>query len=178
MIRSIRSLSGSVAAGLLATHLAATAFMAGVIWFVQIVHYPLMDGWPHADFSRWEAAHRERTAMVVIPAMLLEGGAATLLLAVRPRGVPGWLVWAGWLALLGIWASTFAVQVPLHDELSAGWHAPAHARLVSTNWLRTLLWSIRTLLAVAMLPAAWRPAPGSGPTADSTATPAAETVLR
>jgi len=126
MIRSIRSLSGSVAAGLLATHLAATAFMAGVIWFVQIVHYPLMDGWPHADFSRWEAAHRERTAMVVIPAMLLEGGAATLLLAVRPRGVPGWLVWAGWLALLrpaGV--NQLAADAALVDPYPAcGGHAP------------------------------------------------------
>lgn len=174
MIRVTRHLSGPAAAGLLATHLAATAFMAGVIWFVQVVHYPLMDGWPHADFSRWEAAHRERTAMVVIPAMLLEGGVATLLLAVRPRGVPGWLAWTGWLALVGIWASTFAVQVPLHDTLSAGWLAQAHARLVSTNWLRTLLWSFRSLLAAAMLLAAWPPAPAPGPTAD----PAAETVLR
>ena len=34
----------------------ATVFMTGVIWYVQLVHYPLMAGWPHDDFPRWEAA--------------------------------------------------------------------------------------------------------------------------
>ena len=28
-----------------------TSFMTGLIWFVQIVHYPLMDGWPHDNFG-------------------------------------------------------------------------------------------------------------------------------
>ncbi|MFM7291924.1 MAG: hypothetical protein ACKO6B_11945 [Planctomycetia bacterium] len=26
-------------------HFAATAFMTGLIWYVQVVHYPLMAGW-------------------------------------------------------------------------------------------------------------------------------------
>ena len=36
--------------------LLATSFMTGLIWFVQVVHYPLMEGWPHDDFGRWEVA--------------------------------------------------------------------------------------------------------------------------
>ena len=29
----------------------ATSFMTGLIWFVQVVHYPLMEGWPHDDLA-------------------------------------------------------------------------------------------------------------------------------
>jgi hypothetical protein len=136
---------------LLVVHLAATAFMAGVIWYVQLVHYPLMAGWPHDDFPRWEAAHRGQTGLVVVPAMLTEGLAAMLILARPPRGVDRRLAWTGAGLLLAIWASTFAIQVPLHERLSAGWDASTHAWLVQSNWLRTALWSARLLAAAAML---------------------------
>ena len=135
----------------LITQLSATAFMAGVIWYVQLVHYPLMAGWPQAAFPQWEAAHREQTGLVVVPAMLLEGLTVGLLLLRRPAGVPALLSWLGAVALLVIWGSTFAVQVPLHERLSAGWDVATHAQLVQSNWLRTSLWSARLAVAAAML---------------------------
>lgn len=135
----------------LIVNLAATAFMAGVIWYVQLVHYPLMAGWPHDDFAAWEERHRQRTGMVVIPAMLLESITAAILLWRRPPGVPMWLVWLAFALLLGIHASTFLVQVPLHERLSTGWDAAAHQRLVASNWARTVLWTVRAGLVAAML---------------------------
>jgi hypothetical protein len=131
--------------------LIASVFMTGVIWYVQLVHYPMMEGWPHDDFPRWEAAHRERTGQVVVPAMLAEGLAVVVILAWRPTGVPAWLAWSGAGVLLAIWASTFAIQVPLHEQLSTGWDAGSHARLVQSNWLRTVLWTARAVVAVWML---------------------------
>jgi len=136
---------------LLIVHLAATAFMAGVIWYVQLVHYPLMEGWPLDDFPRWEAAHRGRTGLVVVPAMLVEGLSAILILALHPRGVDRRLAWTGAGLLLAIWASTFLIQVPLHERLSAGWDPSAHAWLMQSNWLRTALWSGRLVVAALML---------------------------
>lgn len=129
----------------------ASIFMVGVIWYVQLVHYPLMAGWPHDDFPRWEAAHRQQTGFVVVPAMLAEGIAVVALLARRPAGVPAGMVWSGAFLLLAIWGSTFGIQVPLHEKLATGWDRAAHAALVQSNWLRTVLWSARGLLAVAML---------------------------
>jgi hypothetical protein len=135
----------------LIVNLVATAFMTGLIWCVQVAHYPLMSGWPHHDFGRWEAMHRGRIGAVVVPAMLVEGFAAAWLLARRPAGIPAWMPWAAAVVLAAIWASTFLVQVPLHERLSAGWDEGAHARLVATNWIRTVLWSMRLGLVVAML---------------------------
>jgi hypothetical protein len=136
---------------LLVVNLVATAFMTGVIWCVQMAHYPLMSGWPHDDFGRWEAMHRSRIGVVVVPAMLVEGITAAAIIARRPPGVPVWMAWAAAGVLLVLWASTFLVQVPLHDRLSSGWDADAHSRLVATNWIRTLLWSVRLALVAAML---------------------------
>jgi hypothetical protein len=133
-------------------HLAATAFMTGVIWYVQLVHYPLMAGWPHDQFAAWESDHRARTTPVVLPAMLFEAATAVVLLWQAPRGRARRLLVAGGLLLLGIWASTFLLQVPCHDLLSRGWDERVHARLVETNWLRTVLWSGRLALSVALVP--------------------------
>ena len=55
------------------------------------------------------------------------------------------------LALVGlIWASTFLVQVPLHEVLARGFDAEAHSRLVASNWLRTFLWSARAVLVLGL----------------------------
>ena len=135
----------------LLVQLVATGFMAGLIWFVQLVHYPLMEGWPHDDFGRWELAHRDRTGPVVIPPMLTEGAVAVWLLIRRPKGVAAWLPLLGLVLLVSIWASTFFLQVPCHLRLSGGWDAATHRLLVQSNWIRTVLWSVRLGVAVMML---------------------------
>jgi len=132
-------------------HLVATAFMTGVIWYVQVVHYPLMAGWPPDHFGAWEARHRERTGRVVVPAMLLEAVTAGVLAVRPPQGLSRRLSILNLVLLVCIWTSTFLLQVPCHDLLSRGWDEGVHVRLVQTNWLRTVLWSGRLALAVAML---------------------------
>lgn len=69
------------AALVLATHLAATAAMVGLIWFVQIVHYPLFALVGTAEFPRYEAAHTRSTSFVVGPAMAVEGISALAIAA-------------------------------------------------------------------------------------------------
>jgi hypothetical protein len=141
---------------LVAANLVATAFMTGLIWFVQVVHYPLMAGWPHDDFGRWEGLHRAATERVVVPMMLLEGITAAGLLA-RGSGLRPWVGRVGLALLVGIWASTFLIQVPCHQRLSLGWDESVHARLVASNWIRTILWSARLALVVAAVSGLRRP---------------------
>ena len=64
-------------------NLALAAYMAGVIWVVQVVHYPLMLRVPAAAWPAYEAAHRTRiTVVVLVPmvAQLVVGGHNVLLL--------------------------------------------------------------------------------------------------
>lgn len=133
-------------------HAGATWFMTGLIWFVQIVHYPLMEAVPEDAFTDYQKLHQRRTTWIVGPVMLVEAGSAVLLAWSSHRvfaGLP--LAWTGLALLALIWVSTFAVQVPLHARLALGFEWPVWHRLVVTNWLRTLTWTLRAGIAVLLL---------------------------
>ena len=56
------------------------------------------------------------------------------------------------MILVGVyWISTWLLQVPQHNILSHAFDAEAHSLLVATNWLRTGTWSLRSLLALAII---------------------------
>lgn len=121
-------------------HLLTTLMMTGLIWFVQVVHYPLFHKVGTKDFVDYEAWHTRRTGWVVAPLMLTELGTGLWLLWAQ-----GFLPWT-WinLGLLGvIWLSTAVIQMPLHLRLGAGYEAALVRKLVRTNWIRTVAWSLR-----------------------------------
>ena len=95
---------------LLLVQFGSTWAMVGVIWFVQVVHYPLMSRVGPQGFRRYEEAHRVRTSWVVVPLMLTEL-AANLLLLWIPNGLSIKLIGLGLVLLLVIWSSTFLLQV-------------------------------------------------------------------
>ncbi len=131
-------------------HCAVTLYMTGVIWFVQVVHYPLFARVGVAEFSAYEQRHTTLTTWVVAPPMLGELATAFLLVWFRPHGVSNLQAWSGLILLTMIWGSTFLVQVPCHEVLSKEFDAAVHKRLVWTNWLRTAAWSLRGLLVFWM----------------------------
>ena len=53
-------------------HLVSTLVMVGVIWTVQVVHYPLFAGVGADGWSAYEAAHQSRITLVVGPLMVAE----------------------------------------------------------------------------------------------------------
>lgn len=130
---------------MLVVHAAATWFMTGLIWFVQIVHYPLFDGVGSQGFIAYEERHRQLTTLVVGPLMLAELITGAWLIVRRPPDVPAAAAWAGFALIAAIWLSTALLQVPAHGELSSGFDGQAHARLVTTNWLRTIAWTARSI---------------------------------
>lgn len=136
---------------LLAVHAVATLSMTGLIWFVQVVHYPLMARVGAKQFPAYEAMHTARTTWVVAPLMLVELASAVALAVIRPDGVGSWQPIAALALLAGIWASTAWLQVPQHRRLADGFDRDAHAKLVGTNWLRTVGWSLRALLVTSWL---------------------------
>ncbi|QEG41182.1 hypothetical protein [Roseimaritima ulvae] len=135
----------------------ATLTMVGLIWFVQLVHYPLMAHVGREHFLKYETEHQRLTTLLVVPLMLSELLSALLLLWCRPEAVDSGLVWTGLLLVIFIWLVTFAVQVPQHERLTISFEAPVHRRLVRGNWLRTAAWTARGLIVLAMLSQLLRP---------------------
>jgi hypothetical protein len=131
-------------------HLAATLFMTGIIWFVQVVHYPLFARIGAEDFLAYERQHTRLTIWVVAPPMLIEGATAVLLFWLRPMGVSTSQILFGLALIVIIWLSTAFLQVPFHERLSQRFDAFVHRQLVSTNWIRTAAWSSRGLLVLWM----------------------------
>lgn len=116
---------------LLLAHAASTWFMTGVVWFVQLVHYPLMARVGREHWCEHQRGHQRWTTVVVMPAMFVELGAALALLLhgvwSESPTMPGAL-WLGAALLALIWLSTALVQVPLHARLESGFDARTHAR--------------------------------------------------
>lgn len=128
--------------------------MLGVIWFVQIVHYPLFGRVGAPGFAAYSEAHSRLTGYVVGPPMLVELATTVALLVFAPEGIPAFLSWTGAALLAVVWASTALLQVPRHRKLGSGFNARAHRTLVATNWLRTVAWSLRGVIALWMVSAA------------------------
>ncbi|NNF57532.1 MAG: hypothetical protein HKN04_04755 [Rhodothermaceae bacterium] len=126
-----------------ALHAVATLAMFGAIWIVQLVHYPLFSGVGEAGWTAYEGQHQTRITWIVGPLMVVELVTAVWLVFERPPFVPTWMALLGVLLVGVIWLSTAFVQVPLHNTLSQGFDATAHQRLVATNWIRTVAWSLR-----------------------------------
>jgi hypothetical protein len=135
----------------------ATIFMTGLIWFVQVVHYPLFARVGNDVFPAYSQAHQSLTTLVVGPPMLVEALTAALLVIVRPAGTSATLAWTGLALVIAIWISTAVLQVPAHGRLVQGFDADTNALLVSSNWIRTFCWTARTAVVGALLLQSMRP---------------------
>lgn len=133
----------------LLTHVFATLFMVGLIWFVQVVHYPLFANVGQPQFKTYEELHQRLTTWVVGPAMLVELVTALALVKHAPTG-SATLPWVGLALVVVIWVATATLSVPAHNALTAEYTTNAYQRLVSTNWIRTVAWSARGILVLAM----------------------------
>lgn len=119
----------------------ATWSMVGLIWFVQLVHYPMLAAFSAGTPTAAARFHQRRTSWVVGPLMASEGLAVLGLLVWRPAWLPLVAVLGAGALLAVALASTALVQVPLHGRLADGHDAEAAARLVRTNWVRTVAWT-------------------------------------
>lgn len=135
----------------LPVHTASTLALCGLIWMVQVVHYPLMAWVGRDSFAAWHARHLLWMTWVVGPLMLAEVASALWLLdAPSPRTWP-WLPWIGIALVLVVWLSTAVLQVPMHRRLERGWDESAHRFLVRSNWVRTIAWTVRGGVALAFV---------------------------
>jgi hypothetical protein len=127
--------------------------MTGLIWFVQVVHYPLFHQSSRSpDFFR---SHADRTGFVVVPLMLVEMATAVVLLFPCAGELPRPLALANFILLALSWFATAVFSVPCHRRLVDRAYDPDTVdRLVHTNWIRTVLWTIRSILLLGALGAA------------------------
>ncbi len=135
----------------LVANLAATLVMVGIIWFVQHVHYPLLATFSVESAPQVALEHQRRTGHVVGLPMAVEGVTTLALLVVRPDGVSVIWPWIGAVLLAVALGSTLFLSVPLHARMASNPQADTGRRLVSTNWPRTVAWTLRGIVGIIMI---------------------------
>ena len=87
---------------------------------------------------------------VVGPLMAVEGVTTLVLLAWPPAEAPSSLPWIGAVTLALALGTTVLVSAPIHGRLGAGRDLRLLARLVRTNWIRTVAWTAHGGVAIAL----------------------------
>jgi len=130
---------------------AATLFMTGLTWFVQVVHYPLFPAVGEDRFADFHRVHSNRTTWVVLPPMLVELITSWALLIDPPADATA-LVVAGAVLATGTWLLTAFGAAPVHGEIGRQGLSPALAgRLSAFSWARTVCWSAHAAVVLALL---------------------------
>ena len=135
---------------MLILHLIATSVMVGVIWVIQLVHYPSFHFVELKQYTTFQRFHMARISYVVIPAMLTE--LFTLILIVISMDQIDNLVLSSAILLIFIWLMTAVFFSGVHQKLTLGYDQTVVDKLVKLNWGRTLLWTLRLLfISIYML---------------------------
>lgn len=113
-----------------------------LIWLVQIIIYPGMHGWDNARFADLHRDYWRRISYIVCPLMLTQVILALRQVIITTDFVSTMQV----MLIIFVLGVTAFISVPLHRLLSAGYDARLVNRLTTTNWLRTVGWSLVCLL--------------------------------
>ena len=114
--------------------------LVGLIWTIQLNHYPAFRHVPPEGFGLFHGEHTRSITLVVMPLMLVELGTAAYLWLAAPSD---WRTIVSLGLVVAVWAATFFVSVPYHSQLGVSKADVAVEGLILTNWWRTALWTVR-----------------------------------
>ena len=129
---------------MLAMHLVLASIMVGVIWVIQLVHYPSFRFTDREKYVSFQIFHMRNISFIVVPVMILEFLCVLLLVLYYSNHES--LLRISFILLLIIWLVTALFFAQIHQKLSKGYDETLVRNLVSLNWIRTLLWTIRTII--------------------------------
>lgn len=121
------------------------AAMTAVIWQVQLNHYPSFFYIDIDKFQEYQRFHMRSITLVVAPIMTIEIISGVLCVMLKPGHVWYWLNLIG---ILSIWLATWFFSIPNHNRLLTEKNDQTIKQLIKTNWIRTLIWSMRLCLLI------------------------------
>ncbi|CCH52135.1 hypothetical protein BN8_01109 [Fibrisoma limi BUZ 3] len=116
-----------------------------LIWLVQLIIYPSFRYMSPEQLAVWHPKYTNLITVIVGPLMLAQ------------VGLVGWELFTrfSWLALISAvlvgltWVLTVFQAIPLHNQIAAGINlSDTIERLISANWLRTVIWTVIFLLGL------------------------------
>ena len=138
---------GDHSSSMLLIHLLSTALMVGIIWVIQIVHYPSFHYIDKSRYVSFQNFHMNKISYIVIPVMSIEAISGIILLY-DDQTV---LFIISLIILLVIWTLTAFYFTRTHHLLAKGYKKEIIRKLVQLNWVRTGLWTLRLVILITYL---------------------------
>lgn len=123
------------------SNLIASSSLFGLILIIHFVHYKSFKFINSENFIEFHKFHVKNISFIVIPLMIIEATSSILIC----------YFYYSFLSLLNltlvflIWMTTFLFQVPSHNILSHGKSMSEIDKLIKTNIIRVILWTLKVI---------------------------------
>ena len=134
---------------LLMIHIVSTSIMVGVIWVMQLVHYPSFKYVNESDYIIFQKFHMSNISYIVFPAMFTELITALLIFF---SGEKSFFFMLSLICLFLIWVITGVLFTKFHSILQKGKDLKMIEKMIKANWTRTLLWTLRIIMILFVIP--------------------------
>jgi len=130
-------------------NLTAAAFLAGLMWFTQIVHYPLFTFIEKKSFIGYSIHQLKKTNYLFYIPMLVEGAFSILFMFDYPSTISSVVPFLCLCISTAVWLVSFGKIAPLLDKLNdEGLDAEIVEQLVKLNRIRTICWTLKVLILI------------------------------
>ena len=110
----------------------------------QFINYPLFKS-IKSDFTDYHKKYTERMGYVVAPLMIIELVLVTYIIIHHKENL--FVIFIFLLTII-IWASTFFIQVPIHNTLSKKKEKNKIIKLNKSNYIRTICWILKLIISI------------------------------
>ncbi len=134
-------------------HTLCCLLLTGLIWTIQLVHYPSFKFIKPSAFKDFSSFHGARISIIVMPLMCIELLSSFLITYQNIYNeAPSAILILNLIGVMLTWGSTFLLSVPIHTELHKnGYNLKKIRLLILTNWPRTILWTVRSIALIWLL---------------------------
>ena len=121
------------------------SILVGVILMTQFVNYPLFKS-IKSDFTNYHKQYTKRMGYVVAPLMVIELILVTYITLHHKENL--FVIFIFLLTII-IWASTFFIQVPIHNTLSKKKKEKNKIIILNkSNYIRTICWILKLIISI------------------------------
>ena len=133
----------------LMTHIISTSIMVGVIWVIQLVHYPSFKYVNESDYIIFQKYHMSNISYIVFPVMFTELITALIILFFGEKSL---FFVLSLICLFLIWVITGVLFTKYHSILKEGKDLMIIEKMIKANWIRALLWTMRLIMILFVIP--------------------------
>ncbi len=132
---------------LIVLHIVSTSIMVGVIWVMQLLHYPALLYVKNETFRQFQNFHMTKISIIVVPIMLIELVSGFIIYL---QGERSFEFLASFVLMIILWIMTGLIFTKFHSKLRKSKDIRIINKMIFLNWYRTLFWSMRLIIIFLM----------------------------